>query len=158
MVSITAKDIMVKRLVTLRPEMDVHDAVQMLLKNRISGAPVVDPRNKLLGVFSERCCLGVIVDSAYEQLPTHDVGSFMDREARAISPDTQLLSIAQLFLLGHLRRLPVVDEEGYLLGQISRRDVIKAGMAELDKMDTSASESSILYFSAVAGREKAPVS
>ena len=39
---VTARDFMVKRLVTLRPDMDVLNAVQMLLKNRISGAPVVD--------------------------------------------------------------------------------------------------------------------
>lgn len=156
MESIIAKDIMVKRLVTLRPEMDVHDAIHLLLKNRISGAPVVDQRGKYLGVFSEKCCMGVILDSAYEQLPTHDVASFMDTEARTISADTQLLSIAQLFLLSSFRRLPVIDGEGFLLGQISRRDVIKAAMKQLEEAPSR--ESSILYLSAVSNRTQAPIS
>lgn len=156
MQSIAAKEIMVTRLITLRPEMDVHDAIHLLLKNRISGAPVVDERGNYLGVFSERCCLGVILDSAYEQLPTHDVGSFMDSEAQTISPDTQLLSIAQLFLLSHCRRLPVIDDDRRLLGQISRRDVIRSGLKQLEQ--TPARESSILYLSAVSGRGQAPIS
>lgn len=156
MESITARTFMTTRLVTLRPEMDVHDAVRLLLKHRISGAPVVDGRGKYLGVFSEKCCMSVILDSAYEQLPTHDVGSFMDTEAQTISPDTQLLSIAQLFLLTSYRRLPVVDENGRLLGQISRRDVIKAAMDELDR-GSPTRESSILYLSALFERRDAPI-
>ncbi len=153
---IAAKEFMVTRLVTLRPEMDVHDAVHLLLKNRISGAPVVDTRGRYLGVFSEKCCLGVILDAAYEQLPTTDVGSYMDTEAQTISPDTQLMSIAQLFLLSHLRRLPVVDDDGRLLGQISRRDVIKVGITQLEHPPIK--ESSILYLSALMSRENSPIS
>jgi CBS domain-containing protein len=152
---IAAQKFMVTRLVTLRPEMDVHDAVHLLLKNRISGAPVVDGRGHYLGVFSEKCCLGVILDAAYEQLPTTDVGSYMDTEAQTISPDTQLMSIAQLFLLSHLRRLPVVDDDGRLLGQISRRDVIKVGIAQLEHPPIK--ESSILYLSALISRENSPI-
>ncbi|TWT76996.1 Inosine-5'-monophosphate dehydrogenase [Posidoniimonas polymericola] len=155
MISIAAEDIMVKRLVTLSPAMDVHDAVKLLLRNRISGAPVVDTEGRYLGVFSERCCLGVILDAAYEQLPTYNVGAFMDTEAKTISADTQLLSIAQVFLLSSARRLPVVDEENRLLGQISRRDVIQAAMKQLDQGPRR--ESSVLYLSALADRFHAPI-
>ncbi len=42
MSQITARECMTKKLVTLRPEMDVLEAVSLLLKNHISGAPVVD--------------------------------------------------------------------------------------------------------------------
>ncbi|TWT37658.1 Inosine-5'-monophosphate dehydrogenase [Posidoniimonas corsicana] len=156
MTSITANDIMVKRLITLNPDMDVHDAVKLLLKNRISGAPVVDASGAYLGVFSERCCLGAILDAAYEQLPTHRVGAFMDTEAKTISADTQLLSIAQVFLLTSARRLPVVDESNRLLGQISRRDVIQAGMKQINQ--GPARESSVLYLSALGDRQHAPIS
>ena len=84
--SITARDFMVTRLVTLKPEMDVLDAVRMLLKNRISGAPVVASDGKYLGVFSEKCSMHVLLDAAYEQLPSNDVRSFMDTQPRTISP------------------------------------------------------------------------
>ena len=59
--STTAKDFMVTRLVTLSPELDVFDAVRLLLKNRISGAPVVDAKGHYLGIFSEKCCMQILL-------------------------------------------------------------------------------------------------
>ena len=49
-----ASDIMVTRLVKLNPDTDVFKAIEILVKNRISGAPVVDDDGKLVGVFSEK--------------------------------------------------------------------------------------------------------
>lgn len=155
MKTITARECMVTKLVTLRPEMDVHEAIGLLLRRRISGAPVVGPGNKYLGIFSERCSMHVLLDAAYEQLPSNNVGSFMDREAMTIQPDTQLLSIAQAFLITNYRRLPVLDEEGVLLGQISRRDVLKAAMDSLESAPLK--EKSLLYLSALVAREDAPM-
>ena len=157
MATITARDFMVTRLTTLTPDMDVHDAIKLLLRHRISGAPVVGPRDQYLGVFSERCSMQVILDAAYEQLPSTQVGLFMDTQAKTIRPDTQLLSIAQAFLLTNYRRLPVVDEEGVLLGQVSRRDVLSATV-DILKPAKSVRESSFLYISALKTREEAPVS
>ena len=71
MSQITARDFMITRLVTLRPEMDVIKAVQLLLKNRISGAPVVDSDGTYLGIFSEKCSMNVLLDAAYERSEEH---------------------------------------------------------------------------------------
>ena len=154
MQSYSAKDFMVTRLVTLRPEMDVLDAVRLLLKHRISGAPVVEA-NQYLGVFSEKCSMQVLLDAAYEQLPTNYVRAFMDTDAQTIRPDTDLLSIAQVFLLTPYRRLPVVVD-GELLGQVSRRDVLRAAMQALEHK--AAPSSSLLYLSALIERDDAPLS
>ncbi len=155
MYAISARDFMTKRLITLRTDVDVLDAVRTLLKHNISGAPVVDRCGKYLGVFSEKCSMQVLLDAAYEQMPTTDVGSFMDTEAQTIGPDTQLLSIAQVFLLTGYRRLPVIDDDGYLLGQVSRRDVIRAAMKTMDT--TPVKERNLLYLSAIISREDAPM-
>lgn len=156
--TLVAEEIMVTRLVTLSPHVDVLDAVRILLKNRISGAPVVDPDGKYLGVFSEKCAMQVILDAAYESLPTNHVGAFMDTQARTIRPNTDLLSIAQVFLLTNFRRLAVVDEAGTLLGQISRRDVMAAGLKVIDDTFVEVHESSLLYLSAIHERNAAPLS
>jgi CBS domain-containing protein len=159
--TLRAGDFMVKKLITLPPEMDVLDAARMLLKYSVSGAPVVDRNGCYLGVFSERCAMQVILDAAYDQLPTNEVRAFMDTEAKTIGPDTDLLSIAQVFLLTHARRLPVVDENGRLLGQVSRRDVMRAAMDSLDleqqQHKSNGREKSILYLSAIIERNEAPV-
>lgn len=153
--SITARDFMVTRLITLRPEMDVLDAVRLLLKNKISGAPVVARDGTFLGVFSERTSMHVLLDAAYEQLPSNKVEAFMSTDDRVITPDAQLLSIAQVFLLTNHRRLPVV-EDGKLIGQVSRRDVLRASMDAVGKASPHR-ESSLLYLSAVVAREDAPM-
>ena len=120
-----ARDIMVSRLVTLKPDRDVFDAIGHLLKHRISGAPVVDEQRNFLGVFSERYCMSVVIESAHEQLPTAKVSAFMNTDVgRAIPEDTTLLDIAQIFLYTHYRRLPVL-RDGKLVGQICRRDVLR---------------------------------
>ena len=121
-----AKDFMATRLVTLSPEMDVFEAIGLLLKNRISGAPVVDQQRNFLGIFSEKTSMQVLISAAYEQLPTCRVEAFMNKDPlRVIGEETSLLAIAQLFLDTPYRRLEVL-RDGRLLGQISRRDVLRA--------------------------------
>lgn len=156
MTQLTARDFMIKKLVTLRPEMDVIDAVQRLLKNRISGAPVVEANGNFVGVFSEKCAMQVLLDAAYEQLPSNEVRLFMDTDARTIEPDTQLLSIAQVFLLTSYRRLPVL-ENGQLMGQVSRRDVMRASLDMIKHCKTRDEGSSLLYLSALVERDQAPL-
>ena len=156
MSQLTARDFMVTKLITLRPDMDVLEAVQKLLKNRISGAPVVGDYGNFLGVFSEKCSMQVLLDAAYEQLPSNTVEVFMDREAQTISADTQLLSIAQVFLLTPYRRLPVI-EDGVLVGQVSRRDVLRAALDLLKRRPARQHETTLLYLSALVDRNDAPV-
>jgi len=153
---LTARDFMTKRLVTLRPEMDVIQAVQLLLKNRISGAPVVDAEGQFVGVFSEKCAMQVLLDAAYEQLPSNQICLFMDTKPQTIASDTQLLSIAQVFLLTSYRRLPVL-EEGRLLGQVSRRDVMRASLDLLKQPASKEGGPSLLYLSALIERSDAPL-
>ena len=145
--SVLARDIMAKRLVTLHPEVDVFQAIEILVKNKISGAPVVDENMKLLGVFSEKCCMQVLIDAAYEGLPTNQVGAFMDDDPHTISDETELLVMAQVFLLTTRRRLPVVTEDGKLIGQVSRRDVIRAASKLINKVPNK--ENPLLYLSAL---------
>lgn len=121
-----ARDCMVTRLVTLRQNDDVFESIGKLLKHRISGAPVVDDEGNFLGVFSEKTCMNFVVKGAYDQLPTAIVGSFMNSDrGRTIGEETSLRDVAELFLKTPYRRLAVLCN-GKLIGQISRRDVIRA--------------------------------
>ncbi|VAX40945.1 CBS domain protein [hydrothermal vent metagenome] len=122
---ILARDIMATKLVTLTPQMDVFEAISILVKKRISGAPVVDEHGEFIGIFSEKCCMGVLLDSAYRRLPTTQLFAFMSSDVRTVSEEDDLLSIAQIFLTTNYRRLPVLQGKK-LVGQISRRDVLTA--------------------------------
>jgi len=149
-----AKDIMVTRLVTLTPHMDVFQAIGLLLKHRISGASVIDEERRFLGTFSEKCCMRVLVEAAYDQLPTTKLYAFMDTTARTVTEETDLLTIAQIFNETTYRRLPVLRGET-LVGQISRRDVLKAAH-QLNAFSPNR-ETALLYLSSIFDRESAPI-
>ncbi len=145
--AILARDMMVKNLVTLSPNLDVFSAIDVLLKKRISGAPVVDESGEFLGIFSEKSSLQVIVNAAYDNLPDAGLMPFVDRSPHTITPDTDLLTICQTFLNQATRRLPIV-EAGKLLGQISRRDVMRK-VIELGR-EKKCGHSELLYLSAIS--------
>lgn len=149
-----ARDLMVKKLVTLTPEMDVHEAIGVLLKHKISGAPVIDGHRNFVGVFSEKSCMRVVIEAAYDGLPSNTVESFMDTQCRTITEDTDLLTIAQIFADTPFRRLPVLDG-ATLVGQISRRDVLRSTHRMLQVPKPS--ESGLLYLSALVERHESPI-
>ena len=119
---------MTARLVTLSPGMRALDAAKLLLKHSISGAPVVSDEGKLLGLLSEYDCLRAIASAEYD-LDNRDailvVGDLMTTECHTIPPERDLFAIAHEFVKLRVRRLPVV-EEGRLIGQVSRRDALRA--------------------------------
>ena len=147
--NIVASDVMMplRRLITLRPEMGALSAIRMLLKNRISGAPVIDEDNRYLGVFSEKTSMQFVLRIIYEDLPSSNVGSFMNTDRdRTIGEEKDLLSIVDMFLQTPYRRLPVLSGDR-LVGQISRRDVLNASVRLLDNCNSGGKQ--LLYLSAL---------
>ncbi len=65
-----------------------------------------------------------------QTVETQEVGQFMDQAALTTCPNTDMLSVAQMFLNSPYRRLPVV-EDGKLVGQVSRRDLLEAAAETL---------------------------
>ncbi len=122
----TAADIMTRSVVTLSPDTDIYGAMQVLLKKKISGAPVVDREGRLVGMLSEKDCLRVLAGEALDGLPEGKVSDYMTRSVESITPTTSIYDIVHGFLQVHFRRLPVVDQTGRVVGQISRRDVLVA--------------------------------
>jgi CBS domain-containing protein len=117
--------------------MEAYQAIAMLLKHKISGMPVVDQAGNLVGILSERDCLKTLLHAQYYNLPTALVKDLMSTDPKTIGPDTDIYQVAEFFLDHRYRRLPVVDQ-GRLVGQISRRDVLKA----IQRMQSSEHQSS----------------
>lgn len=120
----TAKQIMSQNLVSFRADMDVLEAVRVLIEKRISGAPVTDQLGNLVGMLTERDCLKVALDASYYRESGGKVDRFMTTDVIAVNADTSAVEIAERFANSHLRRLPVL-ENGRLIGMISRRDVLR---------------------------------
>ena len=123
--SVLVRDHMSTDLVTLDPGMDILRAAHKLIRNNISGAPVVDGNGALLGLLTERDFMRVVMQSEYHAMPGGLVKEFMTENPHTVSPDDSILKVAQLFIDGRYHRYPVVENKR-LVGLISRRDVMRA--------------------------------
>lgn len=132
---LTARDLMTSSLLTFRPEQTIHEAVEALLKVGVSGAPVVDEAGILVGVLSELDCLRVFASDEFyheEHEEQARVECYMTRDGQTIRADLGIYAICHYFLTAPVRRLPVVDSANRLVGQVSRRDVLR-GVDEMSK-------------------------
>lgn len=119
------RDIMARDLIVLQPDMDILQAMDVLLTNRISGACVVDGQGALIGVLSKKDGLRAALNAAYHQEHGQAVSQYMSTRIETLDPGLDLIAAAGRFLASNFRRFPVV-EAGRLLGQVSRADVLRA--------------------------------
>ncbi len=120
----TAKQAMSRGLRTLPPEMDVLEALRILVEERLSGAPVVDQIGNLVGILTERDCMRIALGAGYHSEDGGRVAHFMTAAVVTVDADTPITEVAERFVNSRFRRLPVM-EQGRLIGIVSRRDVLK---------------------------------
>jgi CBS domain-containing protein len=124
--SVKVQDYMTRSLVTFHPETDLFEAINTLLKHRISGAPVVNNEGKLVGLISEVDCLRAILTLTYhEEEVGGSVADCMTKAVETISYDANIIEVAKIFIDKGRRRLPVIQGDK-LVGQISRSDILRA--------------------------------
>ena len=113
-----AKDIMTQDVVTISPDTRVRDAAKILDQKRISGVPVVDG-GKVVGICSE----ADILNAGDMERPVNEV---MSKDVVSVGPDTDVQEIARLMSDHGIKRVPVIDEAGRLVGIVSRADIVRA--------------------------------
>ncbi len=119
------KDYMSKTLVTFKPDTNVLDAVHTLVEHRIAGAPVVDDLGNIVGMLSEFDCIKVALQAGYHGDYGGPVSDYMSRDVTTVNAEMSIIDLAQKFADQGYRRFPVTDNNR-LVGQISRRDVLRA--------------------------------
>ena len=126
-VNILVRDIMTTNIVTFKIDESIHDVMKVLIKNRISGGPVVDEKGQLIGIISEADCMKEISDSRYFNMPILDksVGHFMTSKVETLTAEMSLFDAASMFHSTGRRRFPVLHK-GTLVGQVSRKDIVIA--------------------------------
>ncbi len=123
--SIRISDYMTTSLITTSPDADLLSAVDLLIEHGISGMPVVE-NGQLMGMVSEHDCLNGILKGTYQGEVGGRVSEVMSSTMDTISHDTDVIAAAEAFIKQGRRRLPVVDAQGKLIGQLSRCDVLRA--------------------------------
>lgn len=131
------KDIMTADVVTVSAGTSYRDMVTLLRAHRVSGFPVVDDAGKVIGVVSETDLLApvVTVPGAHQGpggwwphrkrvTAASAAADLMTHPAVTTSPDALVKNAARLMSSRRLRRLPVVDRDGRLVGIVSRGDLL----------------------------------
>ena len=113
--------------VTLTPDLTINEAIDIMLAKKQTGAPVLDENRKIVGMLTEKDCLRLLVDSGYNNMLYHDktVADYMSPVVKTVTADHDILDVANEFLTTNFRKFPVVHD-GKLVGQVSRRDILKA--------------------------------
>ena len=114
-------------MITFKPDQPIQDVIATIIAKKIAGAPVLDDQHHLVGMISEKDCLRLIVDQAYNNMPaeTRKVSDYMTAKVQSLSPKTNIVEAAIEFLNSPIRRFPIV-ENGMLIGQVSRRHILRA--------------------------------
>lgn len=129
-IPVLVRDYMSTKLITFKSGEEIERVIDGLIKNRISGAPVVNSKNELIGVISEGDCIKYISDSRYYNMPLEKstVEKHMVKNVETIEGNMNIFDAANKFLESKRRRFPIV-ENGKLIGQISQKDILKAALA-----------------------------
>ncbi len=123
--SMLVRDYMTTDVIALKPEMEILHAAHQLVKHNVSGAPVLDRHGRLVGIVTERDVMEVATQAYYHGTPGGLVSDRMTPDPVSVSPESSILTLAEMFIKGQFQRYPVVDN-GRLVGIISRRDVMRA--------------------------------
>lgn len=137
-----ASEIMTKDVVSVKSDTDIHAAGKLLIQNKISGLPVVDDENRVVGMLSNSDLLAIAgIPSGHvfndvvmkyilrKAVPRHKPGKIvkdlMSTSVITVSHDTNVKKIAAILDKKGIKRVPVVDEENRLLGIVSGGDIVK---------------------------------
>lgn len=141
---VTAAEIMTTDVVTVTPDTPVAEVAAAMGRRGVSGVPVVDAGQKVVGVISEQDFLtrmGVqdpknfmslvascLMTKGCVALPIKAAlaGDIMSAPAVTVAPDTSVKDIAGLLTRRGINRVAVADQDGRLLGLVSRADIVKA--------------------------------
>ena len=138
------KKIMIRDLTSVAPCDTIQDAVDVIEAAETSSVPVVNRNQKLVGILSERDVIAASLPEYIQMLHSadytpnlhqltkglkriagHPVEKHMSREVITVTEDDEDLQVAGLMLRHKLRLLPVVDDEGKLVGIVRRVDLFK---------------------------------
>jgi len=146
---VLARDLMNRNVVVVTRDTTVKEVARLLLEHKISGLPVVDEENYVVGIVSEGdlifqdkklhipAFLEILGGVIYLENPNRlgqdlmkmtaaRVGELMTTKVHTVKEDTSVEGIATIMVEKKVNRIPVVDRAGKLVGIISRQDLVKA--------------------------------
>ncbi len=121
MLKLKVKDVMDKHVVTVLPEVGVKEICRLLIKTRLSGVPVIDKKDKLIGFISERDIIAAVNRNGFLK---KRVKNIMNKKVKSVKENMFTEEITRIFTDRPFRYLPVI-RAGKVVGIVSRKEVIE---------------------------------
>ncbi len=112
-------ELMTSDVIVFTPDQPIEEAIRTLIDNHISGAPVVDKSNKILGVVSEADLLKVFWETRVRL-----IGDIMTHSPRSFHVNTPVADVVDCLMSNTFRRVLIHDSSGQLVGLVSRADLM----------------------------------
>ena len=158
-----AQDVMVTPVVTINENASVQEVAKLLIERRISAVPVIDAAGKLAGIVTESDLmrraeigterqyswwLSMLADAstlAADYVKSHATGvkDIMTRKVKTAAPETPLHELAEIFEKNHIKRVPIVNGDGELVGIVSRANIIQAVASARPRLEISLPDAAI---------------
>jgi len=119
------RDLMTTDVVAVGPMTSIRDAARMMFRYRVSGLPVVDPDDHVLGIITEGDFLAMELERAEHGIEPPVVADVMSHTVLSVSPDLELMDAAR-FMHEHSVKRVLVVEDDRMVGILSRFDVVAA--------------------------------
>lgn len=158
-----ARDVMVSPVITAKKSATVREVAKLLLEKRISAVPVLDTVGKLVGIVTESDLMrraeagtehpyswwvhflagDATVAADYVKSHAAKIEDVMTSDVVTAAPETPLHEIATLLEEHQIRRVPIVDKAGDLIGIVSRANLIQIVASARPKLEVTLSDSTI---------------
>ncbi len=115
------KSIMTIGVITVKADTPIYEALYLLTRNKISGIPVVDEDEEVIGVLSEKDVLNILFDKKLDVKST--VEDYMSRDVICFTEDDSAIDVCKFFIRSNIRRVPIT-KDNKLVGIVSRADII----------------------------------
>jgi CBS-domain-containing membrane protein len=147
--SVTAKDIMTKTVISVNSDTSLIETARRMAENAISGLPVINEKQVVIGVISEKdffqkmgakdsvSFMGVVVECLSNKgclaMPIREklAADIMTSPAIIAHLHTSISELSSILTDNHINRVPVVNDEGKLLGIVSRGDLVDSFCAKV---------------------------
>jgi CBS domain-containing protein len=154
---------MVSPVITAGENATVQDVAKTMIARRISAVPIVDKAGKLVGIITEADLMHRIetgterpyswwlnmlsgdraMATDYVKSHARKVADIMTRDVTTAGPETALTDIAELFETNNIKRVPIVNQAGELVGIVSRANIIQAVASARPKLEITLSDAAI---------------
>ncbi len=155
---IKVKDIMSTNIISVKPETEILEAARLLLENRFNGLPVVDDNGKVVGIICQSDLVaqqkslpipnlftfldGFIpltsvkkMESEIQKIAAITVAEAMTLKPVTVRPDTGIEAVASLMADKKFHTLPVLDDDGNLVGIVGKEDLLRTIITKPSKID-----------------------